>query len=113
MVTELFLDLSLPVSDEVKLLIAFSLFCLSVNYTYVPFCTYVSQAFRKKNQKKGVQKTSEEIQDGKNSPVVTNGDEDIPTGTGSKYQQKKAKKQAKKQSKVPCKMCKNVVLFFS
>lgn len=31
---------------------------------------------------------------------LTNGDEGVPTGTGSKYQQKKAKKQAKKQAKV-------------
>uniref|UniRef100_A0A4W6E0X3 Ubiquitin carboxyl-terminal hydrolase n=1 Tax=Lates calcarifer TaxID=8187 RepID=A0A4W6E0X3_LATCA len=73
-VTEMFLDLSLPVSDE---------------------------AYRKKNQKKGVQRTSESSQDGRNSPALTNGNDDIPTGTGSKYQQKKAKKQAKKQAKVP------------
>ncbi|XP_056229730.1 ubiquitin carboxyl-terminal hydrolase 16 [Seriola aureovittata] len=72
-VTEMFLDLSLPVSDE---------------------------AYRKKNQKKGVQKTSESSQDGRNSPALTNGnDDDIPTGSGSKYQQKKAKRQAKKQAK--------------
>uniref|UniRef100_A0A4W6E273 Ubiquitin carboxyl-terminal hydrolase 16 n=1 Tax=Lates calcarifer TaxID=8187 RepID=A0A4W6E273_LATCA len=71
-VTEMFLDLSLPVSDE---------------------------AYRKKNQKKGVQRTSESSQDGRNSPALTNGNDDIPTGTGSKYQQKKAKKQAKKQAK--------------
>uniref|UniRef100_A0A8C4IEP1 Ubiquitin carboxyl-terminal hydrolase 16 n=1 Tax=Dicentrarchus labrax TaxID=13489 RepID=A0A8C4IEP1_DICLA len=67
-VTEMFLDLSLPVSDE---------------------------AYRKKNQKK-VQNTSESSQDGRNSPALTNGNDDIPT---SKYQQKKAKKQAKKQAK--------------
>uniref|UniRef100_A0A3Q1JNW0 Ubiquitin carboxyl-terminal hydrolase 16 n=1 Tax=Anabas testudineus TaxID=64144 RepID=A0A3Q1JNW0_ANATE len=71
-VTEMFLDLSLPVSDE---------------------------AYRKKNLKKGVQKTSESSQDDRNSPVLTNGNDDIPTGAGSKYQQKKAKKQAKKQAK--------------
>ncbi|KAG7243050.1 hypothetical protein INR49_016425 [Caranx melampygus] len=72
-VTEMFLDLSLPVSDE---------------------------AYRKKNQKKGVQKTSESSTNDRNSPVLTNGnDDDIPTGAGSKYQQKKAKKQAKKQAK--------------
>ncbi|XP_040902992.1 ubiquitin carboxyl-terminal hydrolase 16 [Toxotes jaculatrix] len=71
-VTEMFLDLSLPVSDE---------------------------AYRKKNQKKGVQRTSESSQDGRNSPALTNGNDDIPTGAGSKYQQKKAKKQAKKQAK--------------
>ncbi|KAK2846719.1 hypothetical protein Q5P01_009718 [Channa striata] len=71
-VTEMFLDLSLPVSDE---------------------------AYRKKNQKKGVQKTSESTLDGRNSPALTNGKDDIPTGAGSKYQQKKAKKQAKKQAK--------------
>ncbi|XP_044058335.1 ubiquitin carboxyl-terminal hydrolase 16 [Siniperca chuatsi] len=71
-VTEMFLDLSLPVSDE---------------------------AYRKKNQKKGVQNTSESRQDGRNSPALTNGNNDIPSGASSKYQQKKAKKQAKKQAK--------------
>ncbi|KAM7412762.1 hypothetical protein PAMA_020237 [Pampus argenteus] len=69
-VTEMFLDLSLPVSDE---------------------------AYRKKNQKKVVPKTSDSSQDGRDSPVLTNGNDDVPTG--SKYQQKKAKKQAKKQAK--------------
>ncbi|XP_041659541.1 ubiquitin carboxyl-terminal hydrolase 16 isoform X2 [Cheilinus undulatus] len=71
-VTETFLDLSLPVSDE---------------------------AYRKKNQKKGFQKSSESSQDGRDSPALTNGGDGIPTGAGSKYQQKKAKKQAKKQAK--------------
>ncbi|KAJ8280111.1 hypothetical protein GJAV_G00050670 [Gymnothorax javanicus] len=66
-VTEMFLDLSLPVSDE---------------------------AYRKKNQKK-IQKSSEVKDIGRDSPVP----EDIPTGAGSKYQQKKAKKQAKKLAK--------------
>uniref|UniRef100_A0A3Q3GTU1 Ubiquitin carboxyl-terminal hydrolase n=1 Tax=Labrus bergylta TaxID=56723 RepID=A0A3Q3GTU1_9LABR len=60
-VTEMFLDLSLPVSDE---------------------------AYRKKTQKKGPQKSSDSSQEGR-----------CFTGTGSKYQQKKAKKQAKKQAK--------------
>lgn len=71
-VTEMFLDLSLPVSDE---------------------------AYRKKNQKKVVPKTSDSSQDGRDSPALTNGNDDMPTGAGSKYQQKKAKKQAKKQAK--------------
>ncbi|KAM3616885.1 uncharacterized protein V6R79_025436 [Siganus canaliculatus] len=71
-VTEMFLDLSLPVSDE---------------------------AYRKKNQKKAVQKTSELDQSGRSSPALTNGIDDMPTGVGSKYQQKKAKKQAKQQAK--------------
>ncbi|XP_008285056.1 ubiquitin carboxyl-terminal hydrolase 16 [Stegastes partitus] len=71
-VTEMFLDLSLPVSDE---------------------------AYRKKNPKKAVQKTSEVSQDGRNSPALTSGNDDVSSGTGSKYQQKKAKKQAKKQAK--------------
>uniref|UniRef100_A0A673C650 Ubiquitin carboxyl-terminal hydrolase n=1 Tax=Sphaeramia orbicularis TaxID=375764 RepID=A0A673C650_9TELE len=56
-------------------------------------------AYRKKNQKKATQKASESSQDGRNSPALTNGNDDIPTGAGSKYQQKKAKKQAKKQAK--------------
>ncbi|XP_041850844.1 ubiquitin carboxyl-terminal hydrolase 16 isoform X2 [Melanotaenia boesemani] len=70
-VMEMFLDLSLPVSEE---------------------------AYRKKNQKK-VQKTSESSHEGRSSPALNNGNDDIPTGAGSKYQQKKAKKQAKKQAK--------------
>ncbi|KAJ8391463.1 hypothetical protein AAFF_G00089370 [Aldrovandia affinis] len=71
-VTEMFLDLSLPVSDE---------------------------SYRKKNQKK-TQKSSEGKASDQDSPILlTNGSEDIPTGAGSKYQQKKAKKQAKKQAK--------------
>ncbi|XP_052324728.1 ubiquitin carboxyl-terminal hydrolase 16, partial [Oncorhynchus keta] len=77
LVKEMFLDLSLPVSD---------------------------QAYRKKSQKKGVgnQKasTEEKYNNGDSpSPVsMTNGDtHDLPTG--SKYQQKKQKKQAKKQAK--------------
>ncbi|XP_053176608.1 ubiquitin carboxyl-terminal hydrolase 16 [Scomber japonicus] len=71
-VTEMFLDLSLPVSEE---------------------------AYRKKNQKKVSPKTSDSNQDDRDSPALTNGNDDIPSGTGSKYQQKKAKKQAKKQAK--------------
>ncbi|CAJ1065119.1 ubiquitin carboxyl-terminal hydrolase 16 isoform X1 [Xyrichtys novacula] len=71
-VTEMFLDLSLPVSDE---------------------------AYRKKNQKKGSQKSAEPSQNGRDSPALTNGSDGIPSGAGSKYQQKKAKKQAKKQAK--------------
>ncbi|XP_037402751.1 ubiquitin carboxyl-terminal hydrolase 16 isoform X1 [Pygocentrus nattereri] len=74
LVTEVFLDLSLPVADE---------------------------AYRKKNQKKGVQQKSSVSEDrGKDTAVpLANGDEDMPTGAGSKYQLKKAKKQAKKQAK--------------
>ncbi|XP_039986153.1 ubiquitin carboxyl-terminal hydrolase 16 isoform X2 [Xiphias gladius] len=62
-------------------------------------CQQCKTAYRKKNQKKRVQKTSESSQDGRNSPALTNGNDDIPTGAGSKYQQKKAKKHAKKQAK--------------
>lgn len=70
-------------------------------YMHVPSCYHILQAYRKKNQKKVVQKsTSESSQDGRNSPALTNGVDDIPTVAGSKYQQKKAKKQAKKQAKV-------------
>ncbi|RXN03625.1 ubiquitin carboxyl-terminal hydrolase 16-like isoform X1 [Labeo rohita] len=72
LVTEMFLDLSLPVADE---------------------------AYRKKNQKKVAQHRSSVSDDGENTTSLTNGNEDMPTGTGSKYQQKKAKKQAKKQAK--------------
>ncbi|XP_016355494.1 ubiquitin carboxyl-terminal hydrolase 16-like isoform X2 [Sinocyclocheilus anshuiensis] len=74
LVTEMFLDLSLPVADE---------------------------AYRKKNQKKVTQYRSSVSDDGdrENTASLANGNEDMPTGTGSKYQQKKAKKQAKKQAK--------------
>ncbi|CAM4556046.1 unnamed protein product [Leuciscus chuanchicus] len=74
LVTEMFLDLSLPVADE---------------------------AYRKKNQKKVAQYRSSVSDDGDQDTATSlaNGNEDMPTGTGSKYQQKKAKKQAKKQAK--------------
>ncbi|XP_076833235.1 ubiquitin carboxyl-terminal hydrolase 16 isoform X2 [Brachyhypopomus gauderio] len=72
LVTEVFLDLSLPVADE---------------------------AYRKKNQRKGVQQRNSVCEDGGRDIPLANGTEDMPTGAGSKYQQKKAKKQAKKQSK--------------
>ncbi|XP_016128381.1 ubiquitin carboxyl-terminal hydrolase 16 [Sinocyclocheilus grahami] len=73
LVTEMFLDLSLPVADE---------------------------AYRKKNQKKVTQYRSS-VSDGdrEKTASLANGNEGMPTGTGSKYQQKKAKKQAKKQTK--------------
>ncbi|KAI7800642.1 ubiquitin carboxyl-terminal hydrolase 16 [Triplophysa rosa] len=72
LVTEMFLDLSLPVADE---------------------------AYRKKSQKKAVHYRSSVSEDGDNTASLVNGNEDMPTGAGSKYQQKKAKKQAKKQTK--------------
>lgn len=71
-----------------------------LRYTRVPSCDHILQAYRKKNQKK-VQKSSESSPGGRNSPALTNGSDDIPNASGSKYQQKKAKKQAKKQAKVP------------
>ncbi|XP_037533548.1 ubiquitin carboxyl-terminal hydrolase 16 [Nematolebias whitei] len=71
-VTEMFLDLSLPVSDE---------------------------AYRKKNQKKELPKKNSLSQDGTTSPDLTSGNDDISTGVSSKYQQKKAKRQQKKQAK--------------
>lgn len=69
-VKEMFLDLSLPVSDE---------------------------AYRKKFQKKASLKSSTTSEEGEGSSVLTNGNDDMPSG--SKYQQKKVKKQAKKQAK--------------
>lgn len=72
LVTEMFLDLSLPVADE---------------------------AYRKKNQKKTVQYRSSVSEDADDTTRMVNGNDDMPTGAGSKYQQKKAKKQAKKQAK--------------
>lgn len=74
-------------------------------YTVVLPSDYILKAYRKKNQKKATQKASDSSQDGRNSPALTNGNDDIPTGSGSKYQQKKAKKQAKKQAKVPEWIC--------
>ncbi|KAJ3590766.1 hypothetical protein NHX12_008715 [Muraenolepis orangiensis] len=78
LVTETFLDLSLPVVDE---------------------------ALRKKGQKKAgpnVRDSSQEPQvspESRVSPVPDDTSDDGLSGTGSKYQQKKAKKQAKKQAK--------------
>ncbi len=100
LVTEMFLDLSLPVADEVNF----------IQQLY-PSCEYSGegiwfecflQAYRKKNQKKVTQYRSSVSDDGdkENTTSLTNGNEDMPTETGSKYQQKKAKKQAKKQAKV-------------
>ncbi|XP_069046289.1 ubiquitin carboxyl-terminal hydrolase 16 isoform X2 [Lepisosteus oculatus] len=72
LVTEMFLDLSLPVSDE---------------------------AYRKKSTKKVVRRTSDnEEGDSKKTSVSPAEIEELPSG--SKYQQKKAKKQAKKQAKI-------------
>lgn len=102
-VTEMFLDLSLPVSDEVKpfrhsieKMFVQAFICVS----HMPSCNHILQAYRKKNPKKGAQNTSEFSKGGRSSPALTNGNDDIPSTTGSKYQQKKAKKQAKKQAKV-------------
>ncbi|CAL8351677.1 unnamed protein product [Lota lota] len=72
LVTEMFLDLSLPVADE---------------------------AYRKKSQKKVVSKARDSSQEGRVSPALDDTSDDGLAGTGSKYQQKKAKKQAKKQAK--------------
>ncbi|XP_041114634.1 ubiquitin carboxyl-terminal hydrolase 16-like isoform X2 [Polyodon spathula] len=72
LVTEMFLDLSLPVSDE---------------------------AYRKKSLKKSERKPSiNEDEDYGVSPA-SNADNGIPTATSSKYQLKKDKKHAKKQAK--------------
>ncbi|KAI5625437.1 ubiquitin carboxyl-terminal hydrolase 16, partial [Silurus asotus] len=72
-VTELFLDLSLPVSEE---------------------------SYRKKKVAGQLNK-SETAKNGRSIETLqTNGDEDLPTVEPSKYQQKKVKKQAKKQAKV-------------
>lgn len=67
--------------------------------THASSCDRILKAYRKKNQKK-VQNTSESTQDRRGSPALTNGNDDVATMPGSKYQQKKAKKQAKKQAKV-------------
>ncbi|KAJ7990073.1 hypothetical protein DPEC_G00296510 [Dallia pectoralis] len=69
LVKEMFLDLSLPVSDE---------------------------AYRKKSQKKGNQKASP---DPSPVQMANGDRDDLSTEMGSKYQQKKQKKQAKKQTK--------------
>lgn len=50
------------------------------------------------------QKSKTEADGGEEGPALTNGNDDMPSG--SKYQQKKAKKQAKKQAKVTqCGIC--------
>lgn len=72
-----------------------------LSHMHMPPCDHILQAYRKKNQKKAIQTTSDSSPSGRVSPALTNGNDDIPTAGGSKYQQKKAKKQAKKQAKVP------------
>lgn len=72
LVTEMFLDLSLPVSDE---------------------------AYRKKSLKKSERKPSINEDDYDSSAWSNNADNGIPTATCSKYQLKKDKKHAKKQAK--------------
>ncbi|MGH0138230.1 UNVERIFIED_CONTAM: hypothetical protein FKN15_066058 [Acipenser sinensis] len=72
LVTEMFLDLSLPVSDE---------------------------AYRKKSLKKSERKPSINEDDYDSSAWSNNAENGIPTATCSKYQLKKDKKHAKKQAK--------------
>lgn len=92
----MFLDLSLPVSDEVITSdYVFWLLFLFLFFLQLFFIT--PQAYRKKNQKK-VQSSSESTKESRGSPTLTNGNDVMQSG--SKYQQKKAKKQAKKQAKV-------------
>lgn len=98
----MFLDLSLPVSDEVITCdyvfgCYFKHIFMFVCFFYKPFFFITPQAYRKKNQKK-VQSSSESTKESRGSPTLTNGNDAIQSG--SKYQQKKAKKQAKKQAKV-------------
>ncbi|XP_062314223.1 ubiquitin carboxyl-terminal hydrolase 16 isoform X1 [Osmerus eperlanus] len=71
-VTEMFLDLSLPVSDEAY-----------------------------KIHRKNTPKSSEGSQEGRDSSMRLANGIDMSTDAGSKYQQRKAKKQAKKQAKNP------------
>ncbi|XP_046873742.1 ubiquitin carboxyl-terminal hydrolase 16 isoform X2 [Hypomesus transpacificus] len=71
-VTEMFLDLSLPVSDEAY-----------------------------KTHSKNPPKSSEGSQEGRDSSMRLANGIDMSTDAGSKYQQRKAKKQAKKQAKNP------------
>uniref|UniRef100_A0A3B5LH10 Ubiquitin carboxyl-terminal hydrolase n=1 Tax=Xiphophorus couchianus TaxID=32473 RepID=A0A3B5LH10_9TELE len=78
-VTEMFLDLSLPVSDEVKRMFSldhelifvlemFSLACLCV-------CDNLLQAYRKKNPKKVFPRTSESSQDERNGSDLINAED--------------------------------------
>lgn len=89
----MFLDLSLPVSDEV---IIQMLSLVTLNFIGFTYLITTPQAYRKKNQKKAPN-SSESPREATSSPTLTSGNDDMP---GSKYQQKKAKKQAKKQAKV-------------
>lgn len=95
-VTEMFLDLSLPVSDEVMTSDYVRLFRTHF-HVFLQAFFITPQAYRKKNQKK-VQISSESTKESRGSPTLTNGNDVMLSG--SKYQQKKAKKQAKKQAKV-------------
>uniref|UniRef100_A0A8C4YZ45 Ubiquitin carboxyl-terminal hydrolase n=1 Tax=Gadus morhua TaxID=8049 RepID=A0A8C4YZ45_GADMO len=65
----------------------------------------VGQAYRKKSQKKVVPKARDSSPEGRASPALDDTSDDGLSGTGSKYQQKKAKKQAKKQAKVDGNCC--------
>ena len=56
------------------------------------------KAYRKKSQV--VTKARDSSQEGRVSPALDDNSDDGLSGSGSKYQQKKAKKQAKKQAKV-------------
>uniref|UniRef100_A0A3Q3GR96 Ubiquitin carboxyl-terminal hydrolase n=1 Tax=Labrus bergylta TaxID=56723 RepID=A0A3Q3GR96_9LABR len=75
-VTEMFLDLSLPVSDEVRpskgVLTIVRQFVFVFCLLLVPTCDHM-QAYRKKTQKKGPQKSSDSSQEGRVSPALTNG----------------------------------------
>lgn len=96
-VTEVFLDLSLPVSDEVN---PHSHILYSHAFVYVGRWSYsndILQAYRKKNLKKGAN-TCDLTRSDRSTPALASEDENATPG--SKYQQKKAKKQAKKQAKV-------------
>lgn len=103
-VTEMFLDLSLPVSDEVKRMFSLDhelIFVLEmVSLACLCVCDNLLQAYRKKNPKKVFPRTSESSQDERNGSDLISRNDDSTTGASSKYQQKKAKKQAKKQAKV-------------
>lgn len=96
-VTEVFLDLSLPVSDEVKPRSHILSSRALVHVVSLSYSNYVSQAYRKKNLKKGAN-TCDLTHSDRSTPALASEDDNaVP---GSKYQQKKAKKQAKKQAKV-------------
>lgn len=93
----MFLDLSLPVSEEVKPHLHILYLYAFGHVVSLSYSNYILKSYRKKNLKKGPN-ACELTHSDRNTPALVS--EDDNAMPGSKYQQKKAKKQTKKQAKV-------------